>query len=430
MRGQTAQDHERSRNRQMIVSEYVRGLKNNYVRIRELSLPDERKYQYCIMKRGGITGFLPFEIRYIDSDAYMYYDITSRQNISTLYSKKPLDRQWVTAFFSSMKRINDEALRFLLDPANLIWNPSNIYQDLKTGNFGYLYVPYLDDDNGMQDMMDFMVSHIDFSDDELVRCVYSVADQYKSGGEAYLREKVYSDISVLVSQGAQEKAEAAPAPAPEQARDLSESPEPAVRKRDMDEVYSHAERIGNGFKGTEDRPVLLKPPVNKGAGKNLNLNSKKNSIVSFIKRIKEKDRLSRGGYDFGELLTRESTVAEESVYSDSFGDEDAEGTVYVDLTSGDDRRRLKNERGRTLYVLGEESCVIGKQADESDLVIDEPGISRIHSRVFQKEGEYFLEDLNSTNGTFVNGTRLRPYEKRILSIGDEIGIASSVIYFS
>ena len=69
----------------MIVSEYVRGLRNNYVRIRELSLPDERKYQYCIMKRGGISGFLPFEIRYIDSDAYMYYDITSRQNISTLY---------------------------------------------------------------------------------------------------------------------------------------------------------------------------------------------------------------------------------------------------------------------------------------------------------------------------------------------------------
>ncbi len=47
----------------MIVSEYVRGLKNNYVRIRELSLPDERKYQYCIMKRGGITGLVPFEIR-------------------------------------------------------------------------------------------------------------------------------------------------------------------------------------------------------------------------------------------------------------------------------------------------------------------------------------------------------------------------------
>ena len=83
----------------MIVSEYVRGLKNNYVRIRELSLPDERKYQYCIMKRGGISGLLPFEIRYIDSDAYMYYDITSRQNLTTLYSKKPLNRNWIISFF-------------------------------------------------------------------------------------------------------------------------------------------------------------------------------------------------------------------------------------------------------------------------------------------------------------------------------------------
>ena len=167
----------------MIVSEYVRGLKNNYVRLRELTLPDERKYQYCIMKRGGITGLLPFEIRYIDSDAYLYYDITSRQNIRTLYSKKPLDRIWISSFFSSMKKIRNEAVRFLLDPVNLIWNPSNIYQDLKTGKFGYLYVPYLSEDNGMNEMMDFMVEHVDYSDDELVKCVYSIAEQYKTGGE-------------------------------------------------------------------------------------------------------------------------------------------------------------------------------------------------------------------------------------------------------
>ena len=46
-------------------------------------------------------------------------------------------------------------------------------------------------------MMDFLVSHVDYSDEELVRCIYSVAEQYKSGGDVYLQEKVYLDVEAI-----------------------------------------------------------------------------------------------------------------------------------------------------------------------------------------------------------------------------------------
>lgn len=48
------------------------------------------------------------------------------------------------------------------------------------------------------------------------------------------------------------------------------------------------------------------------------------------------------------------------------------------------------------------------------------GVSRRHSRLIQKSKEWFLEDLASTNGTFVNGVRLRPQQIVILKHGDII----------
>ena len=415
----------------MIVSEYVRGLKNNYVRIRELTLPDERKYQYCIMKRGGITGLLPFEIRYIDSDAYMYYDITSRQNLSTLYSKKPLDRVWISSFFSSMKKIRNEAIRFLLDPANLIWNPSNIYQDLKTGKFGYLYVPYLADDNGMSEMVDFMVEHVDYSDDELVKCVYSIAEQYKSSGEVYLSDKVYYDVAMLdVSEEAKANAFSVPKQDVYSETENETEDSNASVEKDMDDMYVQAEKIGNVFKHPDERPLKLKPGSSKKEKSGQQSSARSGGIREILSKMISGDKKFREEYDFGYGSEPDVSVAEETVYSDSESDEDAEGTVFVELPPEDKTHRLMSETGQVIHVIDEESCVIGKKEDEVDLFIDEEGISRMHARIIGKDNEYFIQDLNSKNGTFKNGMRLKPYEQKKLSKGDEIKLATRKIIFS
>lgn len=425
----------------MIVSEYVRGLKNNYVRIRELSLPDERKYQYCIMKRGGISGLLPFEIRYIDSDAYMYYDITSRQNLTTLYSKKPLNRNWIISFFSSMKRIRNEAVRFLLDPENLIWNPSNIFQDLKTGKFGYLYVPYLNEDNGMSELMDFMVSHVDYSDEELVKCVYSVAEQYKAGGEAYLSDKVYSDIAglepvsdVKVASGTPFEGEIHSGYENDSVvSDVKSETEggKTIEGKDMDVVYTQAEKIGNAFKAPDEKPLKLKPGLSGTSGLGHGGGVKRTGgIKEILSKMMSRDKKIREEYNFGYESESEAAVAEEPLYSDQESDLDTEGTVFVELPPEDVSHRLMTETGQIMHVISGETCVIGKKEDEVDLFIDDEGISRMHARIFKKDDGFYIEDLNSTNGTFKNGLRLKPYEQKKLSKGDEIKLAARKIIFS
>ena len=50
----------------------------------------------------------------------------------------------------------------------------------------------------------------------------------------------------------------------------------------------------------------------------------------------------------------------------------------------------------------------------------EGGVSRRHARVHQQKLQFFIEDLGSANGTFLNGQRLTPYLPHPLRDGDEV----------
>lgn len=55
------------------------------------------------------------------------------------------------------------------------------------------------------------------------------------------------------------------------------------------------------------------------------------------------------------------------------------------------------------------------------------GISRKHARLFIEDGMLKIRDLNSTNGTYLNGTRLAPYQSRILRNEDELRLGKLVL---
>lgn len=87
-----------------------------------------------------------------------------------------------------------------------------------------------------------------------------------------------------------------------------------------------------------------------------------------------------------------------------------------------------NPRERNSIVLVKDSYLIGKLKTKADICLEEEGISRIHAKI-QKEGEeYYLCDMNSTNGTFINGRRLGVNEKVPLHVSDEIAFARTEYY--
>lgn len=103
--------------------------------------------------------------------------------------------------------------------------------------------------------------------------------------------------------------------------------------------------------------------------------------------------------------------------------------------------RLVIERGRSVgkqFMLSDEDSQIGRwDADggifpDVDLDADDPEakVSRRHARITLRDGQYFLEDLGSTNGTFLNrGKRLPPGYRQPLRDGDEIIVGKTFLRF-
>ena len=75
--------------------------------------------------------------------------------------------------------------------------------------------------------------------------------------------------------------------------------------------------------------------------------------------------------------------------------------------------------GKT-YTLEGDEILIGREPS-STLQIDSPGVSRKHARLTFQDKKYLIEDLGSSNGTFVNGERIsKPWPLKngdIISLG-------------
>ena len=74
---------------------------------------------------------------------------------------------------------------------------------------------------------------------------------------------------------------------------------------------------------------------------------------------------------------------------------------------------------------GDGGCVIGSYGPLVDVVVDDPTVSRRHARVTRDGRGFHVEDLNSSNGTRVNGVALDPFKSRAIAPGDALQLGAA-----
>ncbi len=391
----------------MLQTEFVRNLNCNYERILLDKNPEENRYQYCIVTRGGIKGLLPCNLRYINGQVYLYYDISFTQSVAQLFSTKTICRQWVKDFLWGMRQIRQQMGRFLLDDANLLWHPHQIFQDLEKNDFYFIYVPYCAEDQGFGELMDFLVERIDYEDNGLVECVYRMHEKYSAMGEAYLKEQIYEDAKKLdVSEEKQIRETAAPV-------------------------------VAKDTPGEEVKPAQLTEPTVEAE-----VRESKKGIFYFLDGRNKKQKDERMNvYPQTKKAMGRYAVCEDTVYADTSGrgggteelrtEEPMGRTVYMEEVRDckEETEGLYSQTGQLLLLLDRQTVILGKKKEEADCVIEDISVSRMHARITRDKSELYLEDLNSTNGTFKNGLRLQPYEKRRLEKEDEIRLGKITLFF-
>ncbi len=86
--------------------------------------------------------------------------------------------------------------------------------------------------------------------------------------------------------------------------------------------------------------------------------------------------------------------------------------------------RMDSANAGEVLPLDQRSLRVGRNP-ENDLCLDDPGMSRNHARITRLGTNYCVEDLNSSNGTFVNGCRVKAAQ---LNNGDTVQFGARVCF--
>lgn len=72
------------------------------------------------------------------------------------------------------------------------------------------------------------------------------------------------------------------------------------------------------------------------------------------------------------------------------------------------------------HVIVSFPAIVGKTRDADVQIVDNPSISRVHARILHADNMFAVEDMGSTNKTYVQGYEAKPGVPTILSDGDII----------
>lgn len=92
-----------------------------------------------------------------------------------------------------------------------------------------------------------------------------------------------------------------------------------------------------------------------------------------------------------------------------------DNSTYLKLINRKDTLPFKVKE----YYPLEEEIVLGR-GNDNQIIIKDPYISKRHLRIVKDEGDYYLEDFSSANGTYINGEKIMDVVQ--LENGDRISV--------
>jgi two-component system, NtrC family, sensor kinase len=84
------------------------------------------------------------------------------------------------------------------------------------------------------------------------------------------------------------------------------------------------------------------------------------------------------------------------------------------------------DKGKTFHT-SSKRLTLGRRARGGGALTDH-SISRKHAELREQDGDWFLEDFQSSNGTYINGERI--YEQTVVHAGDQIRVGSTLLLFT
>ena len=424
-------------------------------------------YQYRMLEMNRIEGLLSCGTRHIDGERFLYYDITGKQSLMALYEARKIPGTELFKFLKAVDQVSGSMSKYLLDEQHLVLDEEQVFYDFQTGSYCFTYYP---GEITEPQVFRFLADGIDGTDKNAAAAAYRLCS-LAGGSRQTLREAIREEASEKPHMTVQFKAsgiETAQAREYEEAEERREDRKREeesgeARKRARPRPRSREEKKPNKErKGKENEEkngegigkyagilirVLLVTAALGGAGGLI-------AVQYFLYISQRERRLCIAGTVLlllaAVLVISEAIIRKRRERKKQKMEEEKNEPHYIEsdeIRLPDYMRRDKAED----YLLGEEAentvrfserdmigrlygaergnridlknlpVTIGKAQAYADVILEDPSVSRVHARIYRGEnGGIEIRDLDSTNGTWINGVKLSPNERRRVQRGDEV----------
>lgn len=401
--------------------DYVRGLDGNYVRV--IPGNDFLEYQVQMITRNRIRGLLGCVTERIDDQVCFLYEINSCRSLSDYFSANKMGREAFSQLMDCLKLAVENVGNYLLDVNGLVFDPDYVFVNTESGEVGLLYVPgaWNDVKQDFRELARLLLDWVDYKDEKAVLTVYELhrrtMEENYSFGDLFRatmsRELLFSGDSRELVEDAGQREEP-----------IAEEREASGGCRSIRELDLELEPESTW---SEEEPELDVGFVDEEP-----LEENRREKPGFFQKLTAPMRDAAGGWfkgkssvwnneddDLWEDEPFPAGVAEETNYGASWGRE-------PENRRGKARER-RHQRGRIVprdgcggraYELTIFPFLIGTLEEAVDGVIEDPSVSRIHAKIEKRGEEYFVADLNSEHGTYVNGHRVPQKERKNVENGD------------
>lgn len=412
-------------------AKYYKDYRHNYL---ILNMPEESadRYPCRMITTNQIAGLLSCKEKHINGGALLYYDISSRQNMESLYENKIITRKTLRNFFVQLKMTWEGMSKFLLNESCLVLRPEYIFLDAETESFSFLYYPFETEENYLMVFLEFLLDKIDKEDEETVEIVYQMYELAER--EQFMPDEVLIWLEDKYKEKYNEQEQEN-----RQSVEINDIREEFSFEQEKEEKPWHrkigAEGKKQAFMGAAlsvvTAAVLLYLYINYQfterewiyfraallAAGAVFLTSGFFLLYGHAKTwLKEIGILKKQGTS-GPVYRKETEYEGcEEKEAPAFGN-----TVFIPWVENCENKLYGMGKGNKNHIdLGHLPLTVGKLAGSVDMVISDQSISRRHVKFTRDGSHIYMSDLNSTNGTFKNGFRLEPNTSEILEPGDEI----------
>ena len=421
-----------------------------------------------MMLHNPIANIVQTQIIQINDNKQAQFNITALTKLSNrMATVRP--KKEVLLIFNSILNAFEEADAYMLDMDHILLDWDHIYLDGQ-GNCLFLYLPF--DFAYSRDKIDFLqevVSRIRTDYQEKDPYLYDILNAFSRGAVRKLsdfRELIKKYAGILKEEPEKGKSFELPENVQkDNVQAVSSKPQEKEEKAVLQTAATKPEKKSSlspkipvinipgrepGSKATRQEPAPGKKEEKKKEEKKAFFRKKSEKQSPFVIPKKQKEAKiviaeaeSRKISNPGEAFRNNVSIKEETMYESyestimmpefagGGNGNGEEGTVLLQETELAKQvwARLVRRQNGAIYRIDGDRVMIGSGEAADIRIENNHAISRSHVWIWRINGEYFVEDNQSKNGTFINGVRLQPKLKEAVCAGTILRLANEDFEF-